>query len=82
MDGNAAALRNNASGHPTAAPNEESQRESSGVLEFRDSTSKFDSRDEELKLDSYGIPLSPQPSRFRDDPLVRLSCSSLWPDAA
>lgn len=26
---------------------------------------------EELKLDSNGLPLVPQPSRFKDDPLVR-----------
>jgi hypothetical protein len=26
---------------------------------------------EQLKLDSNGLPLVPQPSRFKDDPLVR-----------
>ena len=26
------------------------------------------------KLDPHGYPLNPQPSRFRDDPLVRLAC--------
>ena len=29
---------------------------------------------EELKLDSNGLPLVPQPSRFKDDPLVSTDC--------
>jgi hypothetical protein len=27
----------------------------------------------ELQLDKHGLPLVPQPSRFKDDPLVRCS---------
>jgi hypothetical protein len=37
-----------------------------------DSDSRLDAYETEVKLDSYGIPLSPQPSRFKDDPLVSL----------
>lgn len=47
-------------------------REKGGVLEFNDSNSKL-YNEPEVKLDSYGIPLQPQPSRFKDDPLVRVT---------
>ena len=36
-----------------------------------DSDSKLQTHHTDLKLDPYGIPLKPQPSRFADDPLVR-----------
>jgi len=32
---------------------------------------------EELKLDSNGLPLVPQPSRFKDDPLVSENLTSV-----
>ncbi len=35
------------------------------MIERQDSTSG-----ENLRLDSHGLPLVPQPSRFKDDPLV------------
>lgn len=41
-----------------------------GIFEHNDSESKLQ-ESEELRLDPYGIPLKPQPSRFADDPLVR-----------
>jgi len=31
----------------------------------------------EQKLDSHGLPLVPQPSRFKDDPLVSSLCVSI-----
>ena len=33
--------------------------------------------DSELKLDKHGLPLIPQPSRFKDDPLVRTPLASV-----
>ncbi|KAF2102919.1 MFS general substrate transporter [Rhizodiscina lignyota] len=40
-----------------------------GGWEANDSDSKLHAHDGDLKLDPYGIPLKPQPSRFKDDPL-------------
>lgn len=31
---------------------------------------EYDEDGTELKLDRYGLPLQPQPSKFKDDPLV------------
>lgn len=41
-----------------------------GLPPFHDSDSKLETSDEPLKLDRYGLPLQPQPSKFSDDPLV------------
>jgi hypothetical protein len=35
-------------------------------------------RAEKLRLDPHGLPLSPQPSNFQDDPLVRIP-SAIYP---
>jgi hypothetical protein len=39
------------------------------------------SASEDLKLDATGLPLVPQPSRFKDDPLVSISALSRIRDA-
>jgi len=44
---------------------------SPGEQEAEDQTKELN-RLQELKLDSHGLPLIPQPSRFKDDPMVRL----------
>lgn len=45
--------------------------EKAGIATF-ESAALATSDDRELVLDYNGLPLIPQPSRFKDDPLVRL----------
>ena len=53
----------------------ESRRETLSSLtdDLEQSTS---SEKESIKYDQHGLPLVPQPSRFRDDPLVRYHIST------
>ena len=65
----------------TDDPNGQSKDESWTFTDARNSPSEQEveqrtkdvDRPHGLKLDSNGLPLVPQPSRFKDDPLVSLS---------
>lgn len=43
------------------------------IMEPSDDSNISKSEVDDLKLDKYGLPLIPQPSRFKDDPLVGVS---------